>query len=92
MDPTNQEIRQALERRAVEETKILQKVNAAHRVAFREKFPGQCEHILRLITERLQHGLRKDIDTPLTAREIADLAMALDFMYHIHRELPTGDQ
>jgi hypothetical protein len=31
----NPEIHQALERRAVEDTKILQKVNAAHRVAFR---------------------------------------------------------
>lgn len=90
MDPANQEIRQALERRAVEETRILQKVNAAHRVAFREKFPGQCEHILRLITERLQQGLRKDIETPLTAREIADLAIALDLMYQINKELPQG--
>ena len=90
MDPTNQEIRQALERRAVEDTRILQKVNAAHRVAFREKFPGQCEHILRLITERLQHGLRKDIDTPLTTREVADLALALDLMYHINKEQPQG--
>ena len=90
MDPTNSEIRAALERRAVEETKILQKVNAAHRVAFREKFPGQCEHILRLITERLQQGLRKDSDTPLTNRDIADLALALDLMYHINKEQPQG--
>jgi hypothetical protein len=88
----NPEIHQALERRAVEDTRILQKVNAAHRVAFREKFPGQVEHCLRLITERLQHGLRKDAEQPLTNRDIADLALALDFMYQIHRELPTGEQ
>jgi hypothetical protein len=85
----NPEIHQALERRAVEDTKILQKVNAAHRVAFREKFPGQVEHCLRLITERLQQGLRKDAEEPLSNRDCADLAMALDFLYQINREMPT---
>jgi hypothetical protein len=89
---SNPEIRQALERRAVEETRIMQKVNAAHRVAFREKFPGQCEHILRLITERLQRGLVKDSEQPLTNRDIADLALAMDLVYNIHKEQPQGDQ
>ena len=82
----NPEIHQALERRAVEETKILQKVNAAHRVAFREKFPGQIEHCLRLITERLQLGLRKDAEQPLTNKDCADLAIALDLLYHINQK------
>jgi len=89
---TNPEIRQALERRAVEDTRILQKVNAAHRVAFREKFPGQIEHCLRLVTERLQAGLRKDSEEPLSHRDCADLAQSLDLLYHIHREQPQGDQ
>jgi len=88
----NPEIHQALERRAVEDTKILQKVNAAHRVAFREKFPGQVEHCLRLITERLQQGLRKDADQPLTNRDCADLAIALDLLYQINRALPAEVQ
>jgi len=88
----NPEIHQALERRAVEDTKILQKVNAAHRVAFREKFPGQIEHCLRLITERLQAGLRKDAEHPLSNRDCADLAIALDFLYQINKEQPTEVQ
>jgi hypothetical protein len=43
----------------VQDIRILQKVNAAHRGAFMEKFPMQTEHILRLLTERLQLGLDK---------------------------------
>lgn len=73
------------------ETKILQKVNGAHREAFAEKFPGQLEHILRLITERLHLGLDKrdgvranDPDTwILTADEIAQLSMAMNQIYQI---------
>ena len=71
--------------RQVLDTRILQKVNGAHREAFLEKFPGQTEHILRLITERLHLGLDKrdgvrvnDPDTwILTADEIAQLAIAM---------------
>jgi hypothetical protein len=35
--------------RLVQDTKILQKVNAAHRVAFADKYPSQVEHCLRLV-------------------------------------------
>lgn len=67
------------------ETRILQKVNGAHREAFVEKFPGQCEHILRLITERLHLGLDKRtgvvVANPdtwiLSCEEIALLASAM---------------
>jgi hypothetical protein len=67
------------------ETRILQKVNGAHREAFLEKFPGQTEHILRLITERLHLGLDKrdgvranDPDTwILSSEEILALAAAM---------------
>jgi hypothetical protein len=67
------------------ETRILQKVNGAHREAFLEKFPGQTEHILRLITERLHLGLDKrdgvranDPDTwILNSEEILALAAAM---------------
>ena len=38
----------------VQETKILQKVNKVHREAFKERFPGQIEHCMRLTAERLQ--------------------------------------
>lgn len=82
-------IHQAREEAKVKETLILQKINHSHRVAFNEKFPGQLEHILRLLTERLHLGLDKRdgvvVTDPttwkLTAGEIADLSEAL---YHIH--------
>jgi hypothetical protein len=81
--------------RQVLETRILQKVNGAHREAFVEKFPGQCEHILRLITERLHLGLDKrdgvranDPNTwILTADEIAQLAVAMNQINQIRLSL-----
>jgi hypothetical protein len=71
--------------RQVLDTRILQKVNGAHREAFQEKFPGQLEHILRLITERLHLGLDKRdgvrVTDPqtwiLSADEILALASAM---------------
>ena len=71
------------------DTKIQAKINAAHRGAFTEKFPGQIEHILRLLTERLQHGLDKRegvdisrVDTwRLMPNEIAELSQSI---YHIN--------
>ena len=62
--------------------KILQKVNAAHRGAFVERYPGQVEHCLRLTMERLQAGLDKRgdvvVDNPETWRmttiELQELA------------------
>lgn len=73
----------------VADIKILQKVNAVHREAFTEKFPGQCEHCLRLIMERLLAGLdtrgnvdRSNPDTwRMTATELSDLAQAA---YHLN--------
>lgn len=75
--------------REVLDTRILQKVNGAHREAFAEKFPGQTEHILRLITERLHLGLdKRDGVNPrdpetwiLSSQEIGELAQA---MYYIN--------
>jgi hypothetical protein len=86
-DPRESMIQQAVETRRADEVKIVQKVNAAHREAFRLKFPGQCDHILRLIAERLQNGLRKDIDAPLTNQEVADLSRALAAVYSVHKTL-----
>jgi hypothetical protein len=79
--------RQLAAQQQAADTKIAQKVNAAHREAFREKFPGQCEHIMRLIAERLQQGLRKDQAVELSAGEICYLARALDAIYSIHIDL-----
>jgi hypothetical protein len=80
---------------AVQDVKILQKVNAVHREAFKEKFPGQVEHCMRLTAERLQAVLTKRADTdparPDTwaagAKEIADLAIALNYLHDIQRNL-----
>jgi hypothetical protein len=74
--------RQKLAEQQVQDTRILQKVNAANRVAFTEKFPGQVEHCLRLTMERLQAGLDKrdgcDVANPNTWKmssvEIQELA------------------
>ena len=88
-------IHQARENAKVNETLILQKINASHRVAFTEKFPGQCEHILRLLTERLQAGLDKrdgvlieDVSTwKLSPQELKDLSKALEAIYFVHKSL-----
>ena len=81
--------------RLVEETLILQKVNAAHRLAFKQKYPGQCQHVLRLIAERLQALLTKRDGTVLhdpatwtaTPDEIAAMSAAMWNVYQISREV-----
>jgi len=87
-------IDQAQQQRMARDTLILQKVNAAHREAFVEKFPGQCEHIMRLIAERLQAILTNKPTTlndpetwAVTAEEIASLSQALHHVYQIHKDL-----
>lgn len=87
-------IHQAQQERITRDTVIMQKVNQAHREAFVQKFPGQCEHILRLIAERLQSVLTNkptQLNDPATwtasAAEIAALSQALSLVYHIHRDL-----
>jgi hypothetical protein len=79
------EIKAAQDAARYNDTLILQKVNASHRIAFADKYPGQVEHVLRLITERLQSGLTKtdttDLHNPdtwiLDCKEISDLAHAM---------------
>ena len=76
--------RQQQEEHAAADVKILQKVNAAHRDAFVSKYPGQVEHTLRLVMERLQAGLdkRSGVDVAraytwlLSTDQIRDLAAA----------------
>lgn len=77
-------IHQAQQERIARDTMILQKVNHAHREAFRSRFPGQLEHCMRLTAERLQAILTKkptDLANPetwtSTADEIAKLSEAL---------------
>lgn len=70
-----------------QDTLIAQKVGAAHRAAFHEKFPGQIEHCMRLIAERLQQGLRKDAEIAISDCSAKDLSWALLNLYKIHQEL-----
>lgn len=88
------EIRAAIAAKETQDTKIAQKVLQAHREAFRERFPGQVEHAMRLTAERLQAMLSKpegfvmqDKSTwPADDEAIRNLAMALESLYTIHRE------
>ena len=80
-------IDQQAEALRVQDVRIEQKVMSAHRAAFHLKFPGQVEHCMRLIAERLQLGLRKDQPVELQTQEIADLSQALNHIYLIHCQL-----
>jgi hypothetical protein len=96
-DPTMRDgdIYQAQQARMAKDTLILQKINASHRIAFAEKFPGQIEHILRLLTERLQSGLDKrdgiELDNPdtwkMTCKELSDLSTAIHHVYIVKEKL-----
>ena len=95
MNDRDQEIRRAQEKARYDDTLILQKINASHRVAFAEKFPGQIEHILRLLTERLQAGLDKrdgvDINDPdtwkMSSKELSDLSTAIHHIYIVKEKI-----
>jgi hypothetical protein len=94
-------IHNAVETRRADETKIMQKVNAVNREAFLTKFPGQIEHIMRLVSERLQFCLSKpegvDLTNPDTwpaqPDELMSLSHALRSLNEIHHSLkePTRD-
>ena len=79
----------------VQDIKILQKINQANREAFHEKFPGQLEHCLRLISERLQAGLDKrdgvvlnDPETwKLMPHEIQELSISMYYIYLIRSSI-----
>ena len=71
----------------VQDTLIAQKLGATHRAAFREKFPGQIEHCMRLIAERLQKGLSKDAEIGLSDCSAKDLSWALLNLYQIQQDL-----
>jgi hypothetical protein len=86
--------RQQLADQQVADTKILQKVNHAHREVFLTKYPNQVEHCLRLVMERLQAGLDKrsgcDVSNPetwlMSTLELQELAQAAHLLDAIRRE------
>ena len=93
-------IRAAIAAKETQDTKIAQKVLAAHREAFGTRFPGQIEHCLRLTAERLQSVLAKPDGTdlarpdtwPADADSILALARALESLWPIYREIGKTDQ
>ena len=94
-------IHNAVEARRADETKIMQKVNAANREAFIARFPGQLEHCMRLVCERLQFVLNKPegivltdpMSWPASPGEIADLSRALHDLEQVRRSWPIdGDR
>lgn len=97
--PRTLEINRAVklkEEKLVQDTIILQKVNKVHREAFKERFPGQLEHCMRLTAERLQAILTKkptDLSDPetwdCTASEIHDLAHGLYYLSIMNQHYPV---
>ena len=87
---------QQQQRQLAADTRILQKVNAAHREGFRHRFPGAIEHNMRLINERLQHCLEKPAGTDLsdpttwtaTTQEIRDLCESLARLELVRQSWP----
>ncbi len=98
-DPKQAIIDQAQQQRMVRDTIIMQKVNHAHREAFKTRFPGQVEHCMRLCAERLHQILLKkpdDLGNPdtwtCTAEEIRNLAEALHLLADLQRSFPVVEE
>lgn len=92
-------IDQAQQQRMVRDTIIMQKVNYAHREAFKTRFPGQIEHCMRLTAERLHKMLLKtpeDLADPetwtCTADEIRAVAQALHMLADLQQKFPVTEE
>lgn len=98
-DVRDADIRQATERRRADDAKIMAKVNAVNREAFVTKFPGQIEHSMRLVAERLANLLYKGPDVvlndpmtwPGSATEIAALSQSLWHLEQVRQAWPTQE-
>lgn len=94
------QIQAAVETRRADDTKIMQKVNAVNREAFIQRFPGQMEHHMRLVSERLQWCLSKPDGTDLmrpdtwlaTPDDIFALSQALRCLNEIRRDWPIDPE
>ena len=92
-------IHQATQERLARDTVIMQKVNYAHREAFKTRFPGQVEHCLRLTAERLQAVLTnktgemaKPETWDYTSAEINELCEALYYLSLINQQYPVIEE
>ena len=92
-------IHAAVETRRARDVKIMQGINAAHREAFVVRLPGQIEHSMRLIAERLIACLSKPEGTaldqpatwPATADEIHSLTQALWQLEQLREHWPIPE-
>lgn len=104
-DATNRTLRDgmihnAVETRRADEVKIMQKVNAVNREAFVARLPGQLEHCMRLVAERLQFCLNKpdgiDLAMPATwpaqPDDIFALCKALESLEAVRSNWPIGER
>ena len=77
----------------------MQKVMSVNREAFVIRFPGQVEHHVRLVSERLQACLAKPTGTDLArpdtwtagTEDILNLAMSLKHLNEVHQHWPISD-
>jgi len=89
----------AAETQRVTDVKIMQKVMAVNREAFVIRFPGQVEHHMRLVSERLQACLTKPTGTDLarpdtwtaSSEDILNLAMSLKHLNEVHHDWPITE-
>ena len=95
----DREIEKAIEERQVKDTLIMQKVNFAHREAFKERFPGQIEHCMRLTAERLQalltskpEDMRNTMSWDGSPEEIKHLCDALYHLSIMNQHYPIEGQ
>ena len=92
-------IHNAQQERMTRDTLIMQKVNGAHREAFKTRFPGQIEHCMRLTAERLQAVLTKkpkdltNLETwDCTTEDILHLTQALQCLTNIQQTYPIIEE
>jgi hypothetical protein len=98
-DARNGMIAQAQQERMARDTVIMQKVNGAHREAFKTRFPGQVEHCMRLTAERLQALLTNkagEMNKPetwdYTTTEVRDLCEGLYYLSLINEQYPVAEE
>jgi hypothetical protein len=99
MNPRDSMIDQAQQERMTRDVKIMQKVNQANREAFTQRFPGQIQHCMRLVAERLQAVLTNkptELANPDTwtasAQEIRDLTQALENLAQLSQAYPFEEK
>lgn len=78
------QVRKTREADILADANISNKMSAHHQQQFRERFPMQVEQILRLTAERLQNGLHKTTNLPLSNEDVRNLAIALQCIHEVY--------